>query len=118
MSASAESSALSKDVLLVIFLTERNEEWISKVQAKYPGLEVRWVNVLNEDQSFKKPEDMGDALFEGVTLICPFVYPPPPKYLSSVRFVQLTSAGIDWWVNHETYKDKNVLFCTANGAHA
>lgn len=118
MSAPAVSSALGKDVLLVIFLAERNEEWISRVQATHPGLEVRWVNVFNADHTFKKPEDMGDALFEGVTLICPFVYPPPPKFLSSVRFVQLTSAGIDWWVSHETYQDKNVLFCTTNGAHA
>lgn len=117
MSAPVEISALSNDILLVIFLTEPNNEWISRVKGKHPGLEVRWVNVLNDDHTFKKAEDMKD-LWNGVTILCPFIFPPPVEYLKSVRFIQLSSAGIDNWINHEAYKNKNLLFSTSNGAHA
>lgn len=118
MSVPAGSSALSKDVLLVMFISGPDEEWISRVKSKHPGLEVRWQKILQDGKRFLNPEDLGDEIWDGVTLICPFFWPPAPKYLSTVRFVQLASAGIDAWVNHEIYQDENVVFCTTNGAHA
>lgn len=118
MSAPAEGSALSKDVLLVVFLTGPNNEWISKVRDKYPGLEVRWAQMLRDDKTFVKPDELDPEIWKGVTLICPFIWPPAAHHLSSVRFVQLPSAGIDFWVSHDTYKDKNVVFSTSNGVHA
>ncbi|KAK6082682.1 2-hydroxyacid dehydrogenase [Seiridium cupressi] len=118
MAGPPASSALSKDILLIIFVTPPNEEWISRVKGKHPGLEIRWVNFRNLDGSFKKPEDFDAKLFEGVTILCPSAWPPAAEFLSTVRFIQILSAGVDFWTNHAVYKDKNVLFSTANGAHA
>lgn len=114
----ATSSALSKDVLLVLFITPPNEEWISRVKAKHPGLEIRWANILEEGGSFKNMKDPGDDIFEGATLGFCFQYPPSAERLKSMRFIQLPSAGIDFWSGHETFARKEVTFCTANGVHA
>lgn len=112
------SSTLSKDVLLVLFITPPNEEWISRVKAKHPGLEVRWANILEDGGTFSNMKDPGEEIFQGVTLGFCFQYPPPAERLKSVRFVQLPSAGIDFWSGHETFSRKEVTFCTANGVHA
>ncbi|KAI0133016.1 D-isomer specific 2-hydroxyacid dehydrogenase [Xylariales sp. AK1849] len=115
---SAEVSVLSKDILLIIFMSPPRQDWISRVQDKYPGIQIRWVNLLNDDRSFKEQELIGEEVWQGVTIVCPFLMPPPSKFLSSVRFVQLPSAGIDRWTGHPVYEDKSVMFCTTNGAHA
>ncbi|KAI1849956.1 hypothetical protein JX266_004335 [Neoarthrinium moseri] len=118
MSAPPELPSMSNDVLLIFFFTEPNDEWISRVKAKHPGLDIRWVNVLNPDHTFKKPESLGDEVWKGVTLLCPFIQPPPAELLSTVRFVQLPSAGVDRWPGHPTYENEKVVFCSGNGAHA
>lgn len=118
MSTAAESSALSRDVLLVYTITESDEEWIARVKARHPGLQIRWVKGFNADGSFKKHEDIGDEIWAGVTILSPFLFPPPARLLKTVRFIQLPAAGGDAWPGHPTYEDKDVLFCTSNGVHA
>ena len=55
------------------------------------------------------PGDKGSAatalppeIWEGVTIACLFL-PHPARLMSKVRYVQLTSAGADKWIEHETF---------------
>ena len=111
------SSNLSTDILLLQIPPEPDLLWIAQLETKYPGLKVRWVPLR------WAPGDKGSAatalppeIWEGVTIACLFL-PHPAQLMSKVRYVQLTSAGADKWIEHETYKNPNVVFCTANGIH-
>jgi hypothetical protein len=111
-------SKLSTDIILLQIPPEPDLQWIARLEAKYPGLKVRW------EQLRWKPGDKLDSgatalppeTWEGVTMACLFLS-HPAHLMSKVRYVQLTSAGADKWVDHATYKNPNVVFCTANGTH-
>jgi hypothetical protein len=108
-------SALSKDVLLLHIPPPPNQEWIARMTAKFPGLEVRWAahgfNLMN-------PIPVPDDMWEGVTLVCLMTPPPDASKLDNIRFIQLPSAGADHWIQHPKFQDPNVPFCTSNGVHA
>ena len=107
-------SKLSTDILLLHIPPEPDLQWIARLETKYPGLKVRWVPLhwTPGDKDLTLPPET----WEDVTMACLFL--PHPAYLmSKVRYVQLTSAGVDKWVEHKTYKNSNVVFCTANGIH-
>lgn len=118
MGPSQGATALSKDVLLVFVPSEPVQDWISKIKSRYPGIEIRWENLLNGDGTFRAPADIAEETWAGVTMACSFIKPPPAKLLASVRFLQLASAGVEHWRGHPTYEDRNVVICTANGTHA
>ena len=104
---------LSSDILLVHVPLPPDQEWIAKLESTYPGFQVRWYQrapILAQDKGIP------DELWEGVTMVMgTSAY--PAHLMSKVRYVQLSSAGADRWVNHEVYKNKDVIFCTANGCH-
>ncbi|KAH8883269.1 hypothetical protein GQ53DRAFT_882823 [Thozetella sp. PMI_491] len=106
---------LSTDILLLQIPLEPNEEWIAKIESRYPGLEVRWIPLRWSPGSKDMEHDIAPQKWKGVTIAC--LFPPHPAHLmSQVRYVQLTSASADKWYGHEVYKNRDVAFCTANGA--
>ncbi len=110
---STSKPGLSEDILLVNIPIPPNEEWIAKIEATYPGLKVRW---SQRHPLLTKDKGIPPELWDGVTIVvCSAT--PPAHLMSKVRYVQLSSAGADRWLEHEVYKDKNVVFCTANGCH-
>ncbi|KAF9872469.1 2-hydroxyacid dehydrogenase [Colletotrichum karsti] len=109
-------SPLANDVLLVFLSSPRNEEWVNRVESRFPGLEVRWANNHLPDGRFLLPDELPDEVWDGVTMLISFNAPSPSR-LSKVRFVQLTSAGADKWRDHDIYKSPDVPFCTTNGCH-
>ncbi|KAF6825797.1 2-hydroxyacid dehydrogenase [Colletotrichum musicola] len=109
-------SPLANDVLLIFLSSPRNEEWVSRVESRFPGLEVRWVNNMLPDGRFLLPDEVDDETWNGVTMLISFNAPPPER-LTKVRFVQLTSAGADKWHDHPVYKNPDIPFCTTNGCH-
>lgn len=109
-------SGLSKDKLLIFQPEGPTAEWMARVQARHPGLQILYENSALGDGSIKAFEDLDPDVREGVTLLSTYI-PPPARFLSDVKFVQLPSAGVDKWLGHETYKDENVTFCTGNGCH-
>ncbi|KAI8312624.1 D-2-hydroxyacid dehydrogenase [Colletotrichum sp. SAR11_240] len=111
-----QKSPLANDILLVFLSSPRNEEWISRVESNYPGLQVRWANNHLPDGRFLLPDELPDEVWDGVTMIISF-NPPSLERLKSVRFVQLTSAGADKWRDHPVYKNPDIPFCTTNGCH-
>ena len=104
---------LSNDVLLVSVPTPPHETWIAHLKASHPGLTVRWFTQPNTYPPLPLPEEM----YEGVTLLIT-LWPHPAESLPNVRYIQLLSAGADRWIKHDLYKNQNVIFCTANGAHS
>ncbi|KAK4195431.1 putative 2-hydroxyacid dehydrogenase [Triangularia verruculosa] len=112
-SLNAAASALDKDVLLFEVPAPRDEEWISHLQNKYPGLEIRW----HTSELTMAPKALPKEVYDGVTLLVGFM-PHPAEMLPKVRYVQLMSAGADRWITNDLYKNPNVTFCTANGTHA
>ncbi|KAF5490383.1 D-2-hydroxyacid dehydrogenase [Colletotrichum fructicola] len=111
-----QNSPLANDILLVFLSSPRNEEWISRVESNYPGLQVRWANNHLPDGRFLLPDELPDEVWDGVTMIISF-NPPSLERLKNVRFVQLTSAGADKWRDHPVYKNPDIPFCTTNGCH-
>ena len=107
---------LSKDILLMLVpWEEKDDKWRTRIQAKYPGLEIRWVNT-----GWKFPADpLPEAELHGATLLCAGLPPSPEeaKLLPNVRFVQLVSAGADRWLGSALYQNPDITFCTSNGTH-
>jgi len=111
--ASQLSSKLSNDVLLVAIPSPPVDEWIARVEAQHPGLKVRWVQ---QPVTFP-PAALPKEVYDDVTMLCT-LWPHPAELLPKVRYVQLISAGADRWLTHDLYKNPEVTFCTANGAHS
>jgi hypothetical protein len=110
----------SHDVLLVVSAGGRDEQWERDLFQRLPSsghLQVRWANTRNPDGSLRKPEDLGRAVFEDVTIL--FTYEPVPvEWIPKVRFVQLSSAGSDLWAKHPKFLDSAVKFATTTGSAA
>lgn len=109
-------SGLNNDKLLIFQPKGPTAEWITRVQARHPGLEIIYENSALPDGSIKPFEDLSPAARDGVTLLSTYI-PPPAQFLRDVKFVQLPSAGVDKWLGHDTYKNERVIFCTGNGCH-
>ncbi|KAE8143853.1 hypothetical protein BDV38DRAFT_266976 [Aspergillus pseudotamarii] len=107
-------SKLCKDVLLIQMPIEIPAEWKRKMESKYPGIEIRsrvlWLELGLEANQIE-PE-----LWNGVTLTCLYLT-HPEELMSNVRFIQLTSAGVDRWIHHQRYNSPDVAFSTASGIH-
>lgn len=114
MTAISSLDGLSKDVLLVDLPVPRDDKWIAKLQARYPGFEIRWRT--RGHPMGPPPEPLPKEDYEGVTILFAYL-PHPPELLSKVRYVQLISAGADKWADHPIYKNPDVVFCTSNGTH-
>ncbi|KAK4098525.1 hypothetical protein N658DRAFT_431886 [Parathielavia hyrcaniae] len=106
---------LSNDVLLIAApaIIPRNEKWMAKLESLHPGLKVRWVSQPN----VRPPEPLPEGTSREATILCS-LWEYPAEQLPNVRFVQLFSAGANLWVTNDLYKNPDVIFCTANGAHA
>lgn len=109
-------SGLSKDKLLIFQPQGPTPEWIARVQARHPGLEIIYEDSRLPDGSIKPFEELESGVRDGITLLSTYI-PPPAKLIPGVKFVQLPSAGVDKWLGHETYADENVIFSTGNGCH-
>jgi phosphoglycerate dehydrogenase-like enzyme len=109
----ASTGALSNDILLVFLPTDPDADWIAKIESKYPGIKVRWSVRATPEELILDP-----AVWEGVTMFVT-MRPHPAELMKSVRYVQLSSAGADRWLNpvHPKYQDPNTIFCTGNGTH-
>ncbi|KUI65420.1 D-2-hydroxyacid dehydrogenase [Cytospora mali] len=107
----------SGDILLAFFTFPPPEEWIHRMKANHPGLEVRWT-LLMEGTRLILPEDNPPELWDGVTILMIPLVAPPANLLKSVRFVLAASSGLDRWIGHPTYNDPNVLFANARGGTA
>lgn len=109
-------SGISKEKLLIFQPKGPTAEWISRVQAQHPGLEIIYENSALPDGSIKPFEELSAEVRGGVTLLSTYI-PPPASLIPDVKFVQLPSAGVDKWLGHATYADEKVVFCTGNGCH-
>ncbi|KAK3901227.1 hypothetical protein C8A05DRAFT_45077 [Staphylotrichum tortipilum] len=113
LAAPGPTGPLSNDVLLIAVPFPPNQQWMDELKTVYPGLEVRWVIQVNKNP----PDPLPAELFDRVTLLCTLLC-QPAELLQNVRYVQVISAGADRWITHELYQKKDVVICTANGAHA
>ncbi|GKT42922.1 D-2-hydroxyacid dehydrogenase [Colletotrichum spaethianum] len=111
------TSPLARDVLLLVLAAPENTTWKRRVLERFPGLEVRWVDSRKPDGGHLAPDDVPDEVWDGVTIFYSFT-PASPKRMAKVRFVQVSSAGVDLWIDHEVYKNPNVPFCTTNGCQS
>lgn len=107
------AGALSNDVLLVYIPAAPDPEWIARIESRHPGLEVRW-----SVRAAPGELELDPAVWAGVTMVVTH-RPHPAELMKSVRYVQLSSAGADRWLDpvHPKYGDPGTVFCTANGTH-
>ncbi|KAI9714697.1 MAG: hypothetical protein M1828_001126 [Chrysothrix sp. TS-e1954] len=116
---SDDASRLRNDKVLIQIPPLPDETWITRIEKQYAGLEIRWEQLdwKPGDSTEAGAVDLSSETWEGVTIACLFI-PHTAHLMSNVRFVQLTSAGVDKWCKHETYKDPNVTICTASGVQS
>ena len=110
----ATETGLEGDVLLVLTMLKPSNAWFQKVQAKFPGLRVRWEPSNNDKGMPKAASEVPKDAWEGVTILATYS-PVPASLIPNVRFVQVVSAGSDLWANNEIYLNKEVLFATGSG---
>ncbi|KAK3492063.1 uncharacterized protein B0T23DRAFT_441418 [Neurospora hispaniola] len=103
------------DILMLHVPLPPDQAWIDRLENKYPGFKVRWVHRSWQDYG-KDDESTAAEGYEGVTMLCSF-YPHKAELLPKLKWVQLTSAGADPWLQHPLYLNKEIVFCTANGCH-
>ncbi len=108
-------SPVSEDTILIMVPRDPMPEVIDRLKAKFPGVKIRWQNTKVKE-GLMRTEDMPPAIFDGVTIVLAYQIPKPPL-LPKLRFVQLSAAGSDQCADNPYYKDPNITFCTANGAH-
>ncbi|KEY68798.1 hypothetical protein S7711_00666 [Stachybotrys chartarum IBT 7711] len=108
---------LHNDKLLVHSWAPAPPGWLERVSARFPGLDVRWEQTPMGKDDLVAADTLPAEVKDGVTMIC--VFPPPsPEMMKHVRFVQLASAGSDRWLQHPSYLNPDVQFCSASGCHA
>jgi hypothetical protein len=107
------ASGLGNDVLLLAVPFPPNEKWIARLKTLHPGLKVRWA----QQSTTFPPEPLPKEVYDDVTILLA-LWPHPAELMHNVRYVQLVSAGADRWITHDLYKNPDVKFCTANGAHS
>ncbi|WQF86941.1 Putative D-isomer specific 2-hydroxyacid dehydrogenase, NAD-binding domain-containing protein [Colletotrichum destructivum] len=112
-----QASPLAEDVLLLLLSAAENPAWTRRVSERFPGLQVRWVDSRKPGGGYTQPDEIPDAVWDGVTIFYSYL-PASPSRMSKVRFVQVSSAGVDKWVDHEVYKNPDVAFCTTNGCQS
>lgn len=108
-----------KETLLVYLPNQPPPGWIAKATARFPGLEIRWKQAPMLTTGGLEPLDKVDPeLLKGVTILA-IVYPPAdPAVIRDVRFVQMATAGSDYWNACPVFKDPAVEFCSGSGVHA
>lgn len=107
------TNGLGNDLLLIAVPFPPDEEWIARLKALHSGLKVRWV----QQSTTFPPEPLPKEVYDDVTILVG-LWPHAAELVPNVRYVQLLSAGADRWITHELYKNSDVKFCTANGAHS
>ncbi|KAI2623058.1 hypothetical protein GGS26DRAFT_237178 [Hypomontagnella submonticulosa] len=112
-----EIGTLSNDILLVFIPFAEKPEWVERIIKRFTGLRIRWVNSIRENRTIVRADELPAEVWDGVTLLSTFM-PPAAELIHKVRYIQLTSAGVDRWPGHAKYQDENAIFCTSNGVHA
>ncbi|KAJ0166594.1 Uncharacterized protein CTA2_6657 [Colletotrichum tanaceti] len=116
--AAVQASPLAEDVLLLLLSEAEDPAWIRRVSERFPGLQIRWFDSRKPGGGgYTQPDEIPDEVWDGVTIFYSYL-PASPSRMSKVRFVQVSSAGVDKWVDHEVYKNPDVAFCTTNGCQS
>ncbi|KAH0495640.1 hypothetical protein TgHK011_009175 [Trichoderma gracile] len=104
------------DKLLILFPSPLPPSFLDTLAKRFPQLRVHFEVAHIGDPRATPAETLPDDVWDGVTLLSLF-RPPPAEKLKNVRFVQLGSAGWDGWLEHETFLNKDVAFCSTSGVH-
>ncbi|KAK7749086.1 hypothetical protein SLS62_008481 [Diatrype stigma] len=90
-------------------------EWIAGARRAYPGLEVEARRFNPWAPGNGSPPD--DVDWARVTILVTGPSLPTPQAAPRLRLVQLQSAGANYALDKPLFKEKGVVFCTANGVH-
>ncbi|KAF4467273.1 d-isomer specific 2-hydroxyacid dehydrogenase [Fusarium albosuccineum] len=112
----ARKISLGKEKVLIFIPSPPNEEWISRVQTRFPGLKVVWFN-NSKPGGYVSPDEIARDIWDGVTIYCSFM-PASADRMRNTRFVQLATAGNDRWLENEAFHSPNVVFCSASGCQS
>lgn len=115
MSSAKGPTSLSSDKILLLVAAPPKQDWISRIESRYPGIEIRWVDCTSSG-ALTTPDEIPAALWEDITIYSSWLT-PRAELIPNVRFVQLSSAGADRWLDHALYLNPDVVFCSANGVH-
>lgn len=106
--------AFKGDVLLVYLPNPAPPQFLERVGAKFPHLQLRWIETPVEGGHLLPPSHLTAEQWAGVTMMCIYNV-PNPEVIPDVWFFQTASAGTDAWVNHPKYLDPDVIFSNASG---
>lgn len=106
--------SLSRDKVLVFLPIPPKKDWIFRVETRFPGLQVQWMNCSRTGGGFLSPDELPDGTWDEVTIYCAFL-PAASHLMRNVRFVQLAIAGVNSWLENEAFRNPKVPFCSASG---
>ena len=107
---------LSREVILFLLPADVPEEYEASLKKRYPGITIRWQNMMSDSGPMRTSDHLPDELFRYVTILCTQGLPPAER-LPHCHYIQLTSAGPDRALVHPFYQRPDVTFCAAHGVH-
>jgi lactate dehydrogenase-like 2-hydroxyacid dehydrogenase len=102
--------------LLLLLPIDPMPERIKRLERNYPGIKVMWHNIKSSEGG-RAEMTISTECWKRTTLLCTYTQLPTAEEAPNVRFVQLTSAGVEHCVGNSLYCDTNIPFCTSNGVH-
>ncbi|KAK0741961.1 hypothetical protein B0T21DRAFT_360453 [Apiosordaria backusii] len=100
--------------LLMIMPWDQPDEFIEKIKAEFPGLQVVAYRQQEWDQTWAP---FPDEEWKDVTVLLTFTVLPTPEQAPKLEYVQLMSAGANHVLDLPIFKDTDTSFSTANGVH-
>ncbi|KAI0128677.1 D-isomer specific 2-hydroxyacid dehydrogenase [Xylariales sp. AK1849] len=111
---SSVNGSLKGHQLLIISPIAPPPEWVDKVKKKYSDLDV--VHYAKNPWGLDRSATT-DIDWKNVTVLLTGPLVPTIEEAPKLEVVQLQSAGANYLLDHPTFKDTDVAFCTANGVH-
>ncbi|KAL7795858.1 hypothetical protein V8C37DRAFT_373666 [Trichoderma ceciliae] len=104
------------DKLLLHFPLPPPKGFLDTIAKRFPQLRVHFELAPHLKNRMPNVNELPDEVWEGVTMAS-LLLPPSAEKMKKVKFVQLGSAGWDLWLEHETFLNKDVAFCSTSGVH-
>ncbi|KAM0637612.1 hypothetical protein ACHAQF_008588, partial [Verticillium nonalfalfae] len=74
MSPAKGPTALSSDKILLLVASPPKQDWISRIESRYPGIEIRWVDCTSSG-ALTTPDEIPAALWKGITIYSSWLTP-------------------------------------------
>lgn len=104
-----------KESLLALLPWEPSPESLQRIRDAYPNVTVSAYHA--PWGATKVPHEVTAEQLVDTTILLTLMAFPDKDAVPNLKYVQLSSAGVNHVLENPLFKDTDVKFCTANGVH-